>query len=115
MFEGLQRNLREEVLKILLTITPSEAAAEDVTDGEEYESELTKMAEGQVEKGVNEISKGERNLDDEFKKKPAAGGTTVRLVRAGGAGGSGGSGGAKKKKSGSKKNKSGSKKKSKRK
>ena len=115
LFDGLQRNLREEVLKILLTITPSEAAAEDVTDGEEYESELTKMAEGQVEKGVNEISKGERNLDDEFKKKPAAGGATVRLVRAGGAGGSGGSGGAKKKKSGSKKNKSGSKKKSKRK
>jgi len=68
LFDGLQRNLREEVLKILLTITPSEAAAEDVTDGEEYESELTKMAEGQTERGVNEISKGERNLDDEFKE-----------------------------------------------
>ena len=68
LFDGLQRNLREEVLKILLTITPNEAAAEDVTDGEEYESELTKMAEGQTERGVNEISKGERNLDDEFKK-----------------------------------------------
>ncbi|MBQ3413629.1 preprotein translocase subunit SecA [Candidatus Saccharibacteria bacterium] len=67
LFEGLQRNLREEVLKILLSITPSEAAAENVTDGEEYESELTKMAEGQVERGVNEISKGEKNLDDEFK------------------------------------------------
>ena len=69
LFDGLQRNLREEVLKILLTITPSEAAAEDVMDGEEYESELTKMAESQTEKGVNEISKGEKNLDDEFKKK----------------------------------------------
>jgi len=68
LFDGLQRNLREEVLKILLTITPSEAAAEDVVDGEEYESELTKMAEGQTERGVNEISKGERNLDDEFRK-----------------------------------------------
>ena len=68
LFDGLQRNLREEVLKILLTITPSEAAAEQVTDGEEYESELTKMAETQTERGVNEISKGERNLDDEFKK-----------------------------------------------
>ena len=68
LFDGLQRNLREEVLKILLTITPSEAHADNVTDGEEYESELTKMAEGQVEKGVNEISKGEKNLDDEFKK-----------------------------------------------
>ena len=39
-----------------------------MTDGEEYESELTKMAETQTERGVNEISKGERNLDDEFKK-----------------------------------------------
>ena len=69
LFDGLQRNLREEVLKILLTITPSEAAADNVTDGEEYESELTKMAEGQVEKGVNEISAGDRNMDDEFKKQ----------------------------------------------
>ena len=69
LFDGLQRNLREEVLKILLTITPAEARAENVTDGEEYESELTKMAEAQTEKGVNEISKGEKNLDSEFKKK----------------------------------------------
>ncbi|MBQ3436671.1 preprotein translocase subunit SecA [Candidatus Saccharibacteria bacterium] len=68
LFDGLQRNLREEVLKILLTITPSEAAADNAMDGEEYESELTKMAETQTERGVNEISKGERNLDDEFKK-----------------------------------------------
>ncbi len=69
LFDGLQRNLREEVLKILLTITPSEARADNVTDGEEYESELTKMAESQTEKGVNEISAGEKNLDSEFKKK----------------------------------------------
>ena len=66
LFDGLQRNLREEVLKILLTITPAEAAADDVTDGEEYESELTKMAESQTERGVHEITKGERNLDDEW-------------------------------------------------
>ena len=68
LFDGLQRNLREEVLKILLSITPAEAAADDVTDGEEYESELTKMAESQTERGVNEITKGEENLDSEFKK-----------------------------------------------
>ena len=74
LFDGLQRNLREEVLKILLTITPTEAAEDDVTDGEEYESELTKMASGN-DKGVNEISAGEKNLDDEFKRKtPGAGG-----------------------------------------
>lgn len=68
LFDGLQRNLREEVLRILLSITPAEAAADNVTDGEEYESELTKMAETQTEKGVNEISKGDKNMDDEFKK-----------------------------------------------
>ena len=76
LFDGLQRNLREEVMKILLTITPTEAAAEDVTDGEEYESELTKMAESQTERGVNEISSGEENLDSEF--KPSTPGAGVR-------------------------------------
>ncbi len=79
LFDGLQRNLREEVLKILLSITPSEAAADNATDGEEYESELTKMAEAQTEKGVNEISKGEKNLDDEF-KKGGKGKTTPKRV-----------------------------------
>ena len=68
LFDGLQQNLREEVLTILLTITPAEAADDNVMDGEEYESELTKMAESQTEKGVNEISKGEENLDSEFRK-----------------------------------------------
>ena len=68
LFDGLQRNLREEVLKILLTVTPAEAAAENATDGEEYESELTKMAEAQTEKGVNEVSAGEKKMDGEFKK-----------------------------------------------
>ena len=78
LFDGLQRNLREEVLKILLTITPTEAVEDNVTDGEEYESELTKMASGN-DKGVNEISAGEKNLDEEFKKKtPGATGTGQR-------------------------------------
>ena len=95
LFDGLQRNLREEVLKILLSITPSEAAADNVTDGEEYESELTKMAEAQTERGVNEISKGERNLDDEFKKTTVNRGSTKRRTA---------------KKSGSKKKKKSSKK-----
>ena len=69
LFDGLQRNLREEVLHILLSITPAEARDDNVTDGEEYESELTKMAGRQTERGVNEIQKGEKNLDSEFKKK----------------------------------------------
>ena len=67
LFDGLEKNLREEVLRILLTITPQEAHSEGVTDGEEYDTELTKMAEGATEKGVNEVSAGEKNLDKEFK------------------------------------------------
>ena len=53
----------------MLTITPAEARDNNVTDGEEYESELTKMAGKQTERGVNEVQKGEKNLDSEFKKK----------------------------------------------
>jgi preprotein translocase subunit SecA len=99
LFDGLQRNLREEVLKILLSITPSEAAADNVTDGEEYESELTKMAGSQTERGVNEIQKGERKLDSEFKKKtPGAHAVPKKALRTS-------------KKSGSKKKKSKSKRK----
>ena len=71
LFEGLQKNLREEVLKILLSITPQEAVATDTIDGEEYDTELTKMAESATNRGVNTIEAGEKNLDSEFAKKPA--------------------------------------------
>ena len=74
LFDNLQRNLREEVLRILLTVTPQEAHQADLTDGKEYDTELTKLAESAVEQGVNEISKGDKNLDSEFKparKTPA--------------------------------------------
>ncbi len=67
LFDNLQKNLREEVLKLLLSLNIREANQADLTDGEEYESELTKMAEGSTEKGVNEISSGVENIDDEFK------------------------------------------------
>ena len=101
LFDGLQRNLREEVLKILLSITPSEAAADNVTDGEEYESELTKMAESQTEKGVNEISAGEKNLDSEFRKKTPGSSSSKKAPK---------KSSTKKKKSGSKKKKKASRK-----
>ena len=98
LFDGLQRNLREEVLHILLSITPAEARDDNVTDGEEYESELTKMAGKQTERGVNEIQNGEKNLDSEFKKKtPGATGKKAPVRKS-------------KKKSGSKKKSSKSKK-----
>ena len=82
LFDGLQRNLREEVLKILLSITPAEARAEDVIDGEEYDTELTKMAESATEKGVNEISKGDKNLDSEFKKQKSTAASDAKKKKA---------------------------------
>lgn len=67
LFEGLQKNLREEVLKILLSVTKQEAVATDIVDGEEYDTELTQMAETATNKGVNTIDSGVKNLDNEFK------------------------------------------------
>lgn len=67
LFEGLQKNLREEVLKILLSVTKQEAVATDIVDDEEYDTELTQMAETATNKGVNTIDSGVKNLDNEFK------------------------------------------------
>ena len=57
-------------MKILLNLTKQEAAETEVMDGQEYDSELTKLADSATEKGVNEISKGEKNLDSEFSDEP---------------------------------------------
>ncbi len=65
LFDGLQRALREEVMRILLTIRVQEVA--EVSD-DKYDTELTKMAEGATEKGVNEVSAGVKSMDDEFSK-----------------------------------------------
>ena len=65
LFDGLQRMLREEVMHIILNLRKQEVA--EVSD-DKYDTELTKMAEGATEKGVNEISAGQKNMDDEFSK-----------------------------------------------
>lgn len=79
LFDGLEKSLREEVLKILLSLTKLEAQSEKLTDGQEYESELTKMAESATEKGVNEISAGEKNLDKEFKENSSPATTNTHI------------------------------------
>ena len=85
LFDNLERNLREEVLKVLLNLTQQDASSPENND-EEYDSELTKMAESATEKGVNEISAGDKNLDSEFKettgaKKPSGANTTANTKR----------------------------------
>jgi preprotein translocase subunit SecA len=69
LFDGLQRALREEVLKVLLNLRRQEVAG---ASDDEYDTELTKLAENATEKGVNEVSAGEKNLDREFGKEGAS-------------------------------------------
>lgn len=65
LFNSLQQNLRDEVIKIVLSVRKTDLIATDGT--EDLDTELTRLAETSVEKGVNEISSGEKNLDKEFK------------------------------------------------
>lgn len=65
LFDSLQRNLREEVMRILLNLTKQDIAP---LSDDDYETELTKLAESSTEKGVNEISGGVENMDKEFKQ-----------------------------------------------
>jgi len=64
LFDSLQATLRDEVLRAVTHVTPSDAVARSQ---EEYDTELTRLAESAVEKGVNEITSGEANRDKDFK------------------------------------------------
>ncbi|MFY9228466.1 MAG: preprotein translocase subunit SecA [Candidatus Microsaccharimonas sp.] len=66
LFDSLQATLRDEVLRTVMHVTPRDALAR--TD-EDYDTELTRLAESSVEKGVNEITSGSSNLDKEFSVK----------------------------------------------
>lgn len=65
LFDSLQQNLRDEVIKIVLSVRKTDLIATDGT--EDLDTDLTRLAETAVEKGVNEISHGEKKLDKEFK------------------------------------------------
>ncbi len=71
LFESLQATLRDEVLRAVMHVHTHDMVARRE---EEYETELTKLAENAVEKGVNDVMSGESNRDDDFKvrKKPSA-------------------------------------------
>ena len=69
LFESLQTTLRDEVLRAVMHVHPSDVV---VQAEEEYDTELTKLAESAVEKGVNEVTGGEENRDDDFSKTKKA-------------------------------------------
>lgn len=65
LFDSLQSTLREEVLRALYHVHRSDAITKEAID-DEHDTELTKLAETAVEKGVNEITGGEENRDHDF-------------------------------------------------
>lgn len=66
LFSSLQNTLRDEVLRAVMHVRRNDVI---VKSDEEYETELTRLAENAVEKGVNEVTGGEENRDKDFKVK----------------------------------------------
>ena len=69
LFDGLQNTLRDETIRILTRVTPNDAVAHQ---DEGHDTELTRLAENSVEKGVNEIQSGDKNRDEDFSKAKKA-------------------------------------------
>jgi len=70
LFDSLQRSLQEEILHAVFHVHKHDAVVDQAQD-DEYDTELTRLSESAVEKGVNEIGKGERNRDGDFTVKKA--------------------------------------------
>jgi preprotein translocase subunit SecA len=68
LFDSLQATLRDEVLRAVMHVRKNDVIAKTK---EEYETELTRLAENAVEKGVNEITGGEESRDSDFSVKKA--------------------------------------------
>lgn len=65
LFESLQATLRDEVLRTILRVHKHDFITKEAAD-EEYETSLTKLAKNAVEVGVNEVTGGPENHDDDF-------------------------------------------------
>ncbi|MDK2899157.1 MAG: preprotein translocase subunit SecA [Patescibacteria group bacterium] len=66
LFDSLQVTLRDEVLRAILHVHKNDVIAKTEED---YDTELTRLAESAVEKGVNEVTGGVENRDSDFKAK----------------------------------------------
>ena len=65
LFDGLQNTLRDETIRIITRVKPTDVVARE---SEDHETELTRLAENSVEQGVNEIQSGAKNRDGDFSK-----------------------------------------------
>ncbi len=68
LFDSLQATLRDEVLRAVMHVHKTDVIS---NEEEEHDTELTRLAENAVEKGVNEVTGGEANRDSDFKAKKA--------------------------------------------
>ena len=80
LFTSLQSNLRNEVLNTIFHVRRADATVRQSQD-DEYDTELTRLAETAVEKGVNEVTAGEKNRDDDFSVKKAKVSSDVNRVK----------------------------------
>lgn len=69
LFDSLQATLRDEVIRAIMHVHKHDVVARSEED---HETELTRLAENAVEKGVNEVTGGQQNRDNDFKVKKAA-------------------------------------------
>ncbi len=63
LFDSLQNTLRDEVLRAVMNVKEKDIVT---VKEEEHVTELTKMAENAVERGVNEVTNAPEAMDDEF-------------------------------------------------
>lgn len=80
LFESLQSNLRNEVLRTIFQIHKTDAVIKQSQD-DEYDTELTRLAENAVEKGVNEVTTGESSRDDDFSVKKGKTNTEANRIK----------------------------------
>ena len=80
LFEALERTMRAEILRVVTTVRKTDINAQNTDD--EYETELTRLAENSVEKGVNEIQSTSHISDDDFNGSVVKEKTTAEKNRA---------------------------------
>ena len=72
--------MRDEVLRAIYHVHKTDAISREAVD-DEHDTELTKLAENAVERGVNEVTGGEDNRDKDFSPTTKKGKTTADTNR----------------------------------
>jgi preprotein translocase subunit SecA len=78
LFDSLQATLRDEVLRAIYHVHKTDAITREAIDNE-HDTELTRLAEHSVERGVNEVTGGEENRDRDFSGTVKAGKSTAEV------------------------------------